>query len=142
MGMKVRRLTQIGFEALGSAVGGLTRCCVGAIVTDCVGTGFPYGTMFVNISGSLFLGWFTALLSKNMFRETAWFRPDDLRQMIAVGFTGAYTTFSTFEYESHAMLGGSDGLGGTIYIFLSLFLGLLAVRLGVMLAKWQTGGPR
>jgi CrcB protein len=89
-----------------------------------------------------FWGWFTTLLLKNMFRETAWFRPDDLRLMIAVGFTGAYTTFSTFEYESHAMLSGSDGLAGTIYIFLSLFLGLLAVRFGVMLAKCQIGGPR
>lgn len=140
--MDLRLLMQIGLVALGSAVGGLTRWGVAVTVAGWLGTGFPYGTLFINISGSLFLGWFSTVLSQRLFlSETSWLRPDDLRLMIAVGFTGAYTTFSTFEYETHELLRDAGGLKGMAYVFLSLLLGLLAVRLGVLLAYWQTGGP-
>jgi CrcB protein len=64
-----------------------------------------------------------------------WLRPDDLRLMVAAGFTGAFTTFSTFEYESHGLLRDGDGLAGMTYLFGSVFLGLLAVRLGILLAR-------
>ena len=56
--------------------------------------------------------------------------------MIAVGFTGAYTTFSTFEYEAQGLL-DDDGLKGVTYLFASVFLGLLAVRFGIYLARLQ-----
>jgi len=55
--------------------------------------------------------------------------------MIAVGFTGSYTTFSTFEYEAHGLLRDGDGLLGMTYLMGSVFLGLLAVRLGMVLAQ-------
>ena len=61
--------------------------------------------------------------------------------MVAVGFTGAYTTFSTFEYESHVLLRDGDGLKGMTYVFASVFLGLVAVRLGILLARWKGGAP-
>jgi CrcB protein len=54
--------------------------------------------------------------------------------MIAIGFTGAYTTFSTFEYESDRMLGKGDSLAAASYMAGSVFLGLLAVRLGARLS--------
>ena len=57
--------------------------------------------------------------------------------MLAIGFTGAYTTFSTFEYESEKMLREGDGFLGTTYLFASVFLGLVAVRCGMMLARWK-----
>ena len=57
--------------------------------------------------------------------------------LVAVGFTGAYTTFSTFEYESHGLLKDGDGLAGMTYVFLSVFLGLLAIRCGIFLARWR-----
>jgi CrcB protein len=102
------------------------------------GTAFPWGTFFINVSGSLFLGWFTTVLSDRlMLSESSWLRPDDLRLMVAVGFTGAYTTFSTFEYESHGLLRDGDGMAGMAYIFGSIFLGLLAVRFGILLAHWR-----
>jgi CrcB protein len=92
--------------------------------------------MFINLSGSLFLGWFMTVLSDRLvLSESAWLRADDLRLMVAVGFTGAYTTFSTFEYETHKLLGDGDGLAGASYVAISVFLGLLAVRLGVALAR-------
>jgi len=56
---------------------------------------------------------------------------------VSIGFTGAYTTFSTFEYESDKMLREGDSFLGLTYIFVSLFLGLAAVRLGFYLARWR-----
>jgi CrcB protein len=101
-------------------------------------TSFPWGTFFINISGSLFLGWFSTLLSERLLgSQSQWLKTDDLRLMIAVSFTGAYTTFSTFEYESHGLLRDGDGLSGMTYMFGSVFLGLLAVRLGIILARWR-----
>ena len=64
-------------------------------------------------------------------------RPDDLGLMVAVGFTGAYTTFSTFEFESHKLVSEGDRLAGATYMAGSLFLGLLAVRLGIRLAQMR-----
>ena len=135
----MRLLFQIGLVALGSAIGGLARWGVATVAARWLGTAFPWGTFFINISGSLFLGWFTTVLAERLPPGAhAWrVRPDDLRLMIAVGFTGAYTTFSTFEYESHGLLKDGDGLAGMTYVFLSVFLGLLAIRCGIFLARWR-----
>ena len=98
---------------------------------------FPWATFLINVSGSLFLGWFATLLTDRVLPENGWLRPDDLRLMLAIGFTGAYTTFSTFEYESEKMLREGDGFFGMTYLFASVFLGLVAVRCGMMLARWK-----
>lgn len=132
----MRVLTQIGLVALGSALGGLARWGLTTGAARLFGTGFPWGTFGINLLGSLFLGWFMTILSERLPSSAGgWLRPDDLRLMVAVGFTGAFTTFSTFEYESHGLLRDGDGLLGMTYLFGSVFLGLLAVRLGIMLAR-------
>lgn len=129
-------MVQIGLVALGSALGGLLRWAVAVGFGRLLGTAFPWGTFFINISGSLFLGWFSTILTERiMSNGTWWLRADDLRLLVAVGFTGAYTTFSTFEYESHGLLRNGDTFQGLAYMFGSLFLGLVAVRLGVMLGR-------
>ncbi len=134
----MRLLFQVGLVAFGSALGGLLRWGVTTGSARLFGTAFPWGTFFINFSGSLFLGWFSTILSERLvLGETSWLRPDDLRLMIAVGFTGAYTTFSTFEYESHGLLRDGDGLAGMTYLFASVFLGLLAIRFGILLARWR-----
>jgi CrcB protein len=133
----VQHLFQIALVALGSALGGLARWGVGVYAARWWGTAFPWGTFSINISGCLFLGWFsTVLADRLLLSESAWLKPDDLRLFVAVGFTGAYTTFSTFEYETHGLLRDGDGLSGMTYLFASVFLGLLAVRLGINLARW------
>jgi CrcB protein len=124
--------------AFGSSLGGLTRWGVTVWFGRWFGTAFPWGTLFINVSGSLFLGWFSTVLAERLvLSDTSWVRPDDLRLLVAVGFTGAYTTFSTFEYETHRLLGDGDGLAGAAYVALSVFVGLVAVRLGVLLARAQ-----
>ena len=132
----MRTLVQIGLVAFGSALGGLARWGVGLWFGRWLGAGFPWGTLFINVTGSLFLGWFSTVLADRLvLSPSAWLQRDDLHLMVAVGFTGAYTTFSTFEYETHRLLGDGDVLAGAAYVALSVFVGLVAVRCGVLLAR-------
>jgi fluoride exporter len=136
-GVFVRTFVQVGLVAFGSAVGGLLRWGVGLVAARLFGTGFPWGTFVINVTGSLFLGWFATMLGDRLLQGIGWIDADGLRLMLAVGFVGAYTTFSTFEYESDKLLREGEGLLGWTYIFLSVFIGLAAVRLGVFLARWR-----
>jgi fluoride exporter len=135
-GRHVHVLMRIVLVALGSAIGGLTRWGVGEGFAYYLGREFPWGTFFINVTGSLFLGWFATTLAKSLpLQNNPYLRPDDLRLLVAVGFTGGYTTFSSYEYESHALLSAGKGYGGVLYMLGSVLLGLLAVRLGVELAN-------
>ncbi|HUY35763.1 MAG TPA: CrcB family protein [Pirellulales bacterium] len=132
----MRLLFQIALVAIGSACGGLLRWGVGIGAARLFGTALPYGTFIINITGSLFLGWFSTVLADRMsLSEHPWLRPDDLRLLVAVGLIGTYTTFSTFEWETHGLIRDGERLAGTGYVLASVLLGLLAVRLGVILAR-------
>jgi fluoride exporter len=132
----VHLLMQIALVSVGSALGGLARWGIGVAFGRAVGIGFPWGTLFINLSGSLFLGWFsTAISDRFVSQEGGWLRADDLRLLVAVGFTGAYTTFSTYEYETHRLLDVGENLLGLTYLVGSMFFGLLAVRAGMLLAR-------
>jgi CrcB protein len=136
-GAAVHTLVKVGLVAFGSAVGGLARWGVGLLAARLFGIAFPWGTFAINVTGCLFLGWFGTLLGDGLLQGVGWIDADGLRLMLAVGFVGAYTTFSTFEYESDKMLREGDSFLGWTYIFLSVFVGLAAVRLGVFLARWR-----
>lgn len=131
----MRTATQILLVAFGSSIGGLARWGVTLWFGRWFGAAFPWGTMFINITGSFFLGWFMTILTERLgaFRMLG-LRADDLRLMIGIGFTGAFTTFSTFEYECHQLFGDGNGLAGAAYVALSVFIGLAAVHAGVVLA--------
>jgi CrcB protein len=134
----VRLFVQSGLVALGSALGGLLRWWITAAAGRWLGTRLPYGTFFINVSGCLFLGWFATLLADRLLvPRIPWLSEDDLRLLVAVGFTGGYTTFSSFEYESNNLLSRGDNFAGIAYLIGSILLGLLAVRLGVLLARWR-----
>jgi fluoride exporter len=127
---------QITLVALGSALGGLTRWGVGLGFQRWLGTAFPWGTLFINITGSFFLGWLATVITERYVRGAeTWLEADHLRLLLGVGFTGAYTTFSTFEYEAHHLLQGGENLKSLAYLIGSVALGLLAVRLGIMLGR-------
>jgi CrcB protein len=130
-------LFQIFLVSAGSMLGGLARWGMAELCGWLFGKTFPYGTFLINITGSLFLGWFMTVLGERVIGEESWLKVDDLRLLVAVGFTGAYTTFSTFEYESHSLLRDGDGLAAMTYLFGSVFLGLVAVRCGILLAQWK-----
>jgi CrcB protein len=134
VGMRI--LFQIALVAFGSSLGGLLRWGVTEAAGYLLGTAFPWGTLFINLSGSLFLGWFSTVIAERLLSfESAWLRPVDLRLLVAVGFTGAYTTFSTYEADSRQLLGNGNGFAGITYLLGSVFFGLLAVRGGVFLAQ-------
>jgi fluoride exporter len=94
-------------------------------------TTFPWGTFVINVGGSFLLGLLGAFVSARVPPPTG----DHLRLALGVGFLGAYTTFSTFEYETHTLIEGGSWLTGFLNVFFSLFVGLVAVRLGILAAR-------
>lgn len=91
---------------------------------------FPLATFIINITGSMFLGWFLAYAGRQHISDTT-------RLAIGVGFVGAYTTFSTFMYESNRLLDEGAAFEAILNLVGSLIVGLIAVRLGMMLARWS-----
>lgn len=90
---------------------------------------FPFGTFFINITGCFFLGWFLTWAQPRLNI------PDPIRLGIAVGFVGAYTTFSTYMFESDRMLSEGQAMRGMLYILGSVMIGIIAVRMGVILGQ-------
>ncbi len=129
-------LFQILLVALGSALGGLARWGLGLTAARWLGTRFPWGTLFINVSGCLVLGWFATLLAAGRAPDGgAVLAPDAWRLLVAVGFTGGYTTFSTFALESDKLLRDGEPRAALLDALCSLFLGLLATWPGMVLAS-------
>ena len=91
---------------------------------------FPWGTFLVNVSGSFLLGLLGAVLAQKAVAHG-----DALRLGLGVGFLGAFTTFSTFELETHALFEDGVWLTALGNMVASLVLGLLAIRLGILAGK-------
>ncbi len=117
------------YIAFGGALGSIARYWVGAVVTERAGTKFPYGTFVVNITACLIIGFSLAYLGRRTELSAAW------RYLIPVGFVGAYSTFSTFEWETFSTLQTGAFLVSSLYVVLSILLGLAAVWCGVLLAR-------
>lgn len=96
---------------------------------------FPLGTFLVNMSGSFLLGLLGGVLAAKLVPQS-----DNVRLALGVGFLGAFTTFSTFEMETHALLEDGVWLTALANMFLSLVVGLVAVRAGLLVAKAWFGG--
>jgi len=115
---------------LGGFFGANARYLIGGWVQQKWGASFPYGTFFINVSGSFILAFFATLALRFGWAES-W------RLFFAVGFVGAYTTFSTFEYESIQLVatGGRWGItainliGSVVVGFAAAYLGIVAARL-------------
>jgi CrcB protein len=119
---------------IGGFVGANARFLVARGVGALVETRFPLGTLLSNISGSFLLGVLGTIAARKVFGNS-----EAVRLALGVGFLGAYTTFSTFEYETHALFDDGSWLTATTNMFASLFVGLLAVRAGIVVAKtWLT----
>ena len=117
------------YIALGSAVGGVGRYLLGGLVQRSFAGTFPVGTLFVNLTGSFLLGLFLRYAI-----DTPTLTPE-VRALLTVGLCGGYTTFSTFSYESLALMEDGDWGRAGAYIVLSLGLSLLATFLGVAAAR-------
>ncbi len=117
------------FIATGGALGSLARYGVGSFVANRMGTRFPYGTFVINLTACLIVGFSLTWLGRRTDVNPAW------RFLFPIGFVGAYSTFSTFEWETFTNLQIGAFLIAALYVSLSFLLGLLAVWLGVLLAR-------
>ena len=119
---------------LGGFIGANARFVVARLVGGLFETKFPLGTFVINVSGSFLLGVLGTLVAQKVMPNS-----ESMRLALGVGFLGAYTTFSTFEFETHALFDDGSWLTAITNMFASLFVGLLAVRAGIVVAKtWLT----
>jgi CrcB protein len=115
--------------ALAGAIGAPARYLVDAFVQWRAPRpiSFPFGTLLINLSGSLLLGFLTGLTLYHAF-------PDTPRILLGTGFCGAYTTFSTFAFETARLAEEHDTTQSIINVVVSVAGGLLAAALGLALA--------
>jgi fluoride exporter len=117
------------FIALGGALGSIARYWVGSAISSRLGTKFPYGTFVVNMSACIIIGFTLAFLGRRAELNPAW------RFLVPIGFIGAYSTFSTYEWETLSTLRAGAFALAAFYAFGSLFAGLAAVWCGSILAE-------
>ena len=118
---------------VGGFIGANTRFLVATVVGRLVDTEFPLGTFVVNITGSFLLGIIGTLVLQRMTPHS-----NALRLALGVGFIGAYTTFSTFEFEANTLVEQNAWPVAALYVGASVALGFIAVRGGIALASmWR-----
>ncbi len=122
-------LRQFLAVALGSSLGGVSRYAVGILVARWWSGDFPLATFLINVSGSFVLGLFYAFTAERLPVSPFW------RVGFATGFVGAYTTFSTFEYETERLVARGALGWAALNVVGSVAAGFLAVRLGAGLAR-------
>ncbi len=115
--------------SIGAILGANARYWVGGWVAERLGTSFPYGTLLINLTGSFVLGLFFTLTTERFLVDPRW------RLLIAIGFLGAYTTFSSYTYESVNLLLSRQWVMGLLNLFGSSALGALAVILGILVGR-------
>jgi CrcB protein len=115
--------------AIGGGLGSIARYWVGSTISGRMGTRFPYGTFVINITACIIIGFALTYLGKRTGMDPAW------RFLIAVGFIGAYSTFSTYEWETLSTLRSGAFALASLYAVGSLILGLAATWCGALLAE-------
>ena len=113
---------------VGGFAGAITRYAIGVYIGSRYGVGFPYGTFVINVSGSFLVGLILTLLARTT-ASPYW------RYLLPIGFIGAYTTFSTFEYETLQAIQDGQLVTGLLNVTLSLIVGFGAVWLGSALGR-------
>lgn len=115
--------------ALGAVLGASARYFISGYIARTFATAFPYGTLLINVTGSLVLGFFLVLASERMLLDPRW------RLLIAIGFCGSFTTFSSYAFETFAYLEQGQWILMAFNIVASNALCLAAVLTGAALAR-------
>lgn len=122
-------MTKYLIIGLGGFLGANCRYLVGGWVAERFGSTFPYGTLLINVSGSFVIGLFLTLITERFIA------PPSARLFFVIGFLGAYTTFSTFSFETLALIEARSYLAATVNLVGSVALGMLAVVLGAAIGR-------
>jgi len=117
------------YIAAGSAIGGVSRYLLGGFLQRQTGGTFPIGTLVINASGSFLLG-----LILRYAVETTTLTPE-ARAFLTIGFCGGYTTFSTFSYETVALMEDGQWPRAALYVALSVSLSVVAAFLNLKAAR-------
>ncbi len=126
-------LTRYFAVAVGGACGACLRFYLGSSIFARVAAPFPSATFFINITGSFIIGFFLTLAVERFDINP------HLRLAVGVGFVGAYTTFSTFEYETATLVEERNYLLAFLNVVLSFVVGFAAVWSGIVLARELAG---
>ena len=115
--------------ALGAVAGANLRYAVSRLSARHISASLPYGTLIINATGSFLLGFFLVWTSERVLADPRW------RALIAVGFCGSYTTFSSYSYESfllfeqgHIALALANFVGNNLLAFLAVAAGAILAR--------------
>jgi len=117
------------FIAMGGAIGAVLRYGASLGVYSLMGRGFPYGTLFVNVTGSLLMGLLGVMMLERFNIGPEW------RAAVLVGVLGSFTTFSTFSIETLNLLEQGDVMRAVTNIVLSVLVCLVAVWFGVLIGR-------
>ena len=114
--------------SIGAVLGANARFLVGGRIADRLGASFPFGTLVINVTGSLLIGLVLTLSTERLVPD--WFRP-----MLAIGFLGSYTTFSTFSYETLSLVQGGAWAAAAVNVGASVGAAFASVYAGTVLAQ-------
>jgi len=114
---------------MGGALGAVLRYGASLSVYSLLGRGFPHGTLFVNVSGSLLMGLLSVIMLERFNIDPEW------RAAVLVGVLGSFTTFSTFSIETLNLLEQGDVMRAVTNIVLSVLVCLVAVWFGVLIGR-------
>lgn len=123
---EIRNPIAVGFGAI---AGALTRYYLTLWLTSRLGTSFPYGTFFINLTGCVGMGFFVS------FSERIAAISPELVLLLAVGFLGSYTTFSTYELDTHRLIQSSSLNAALFYWIGSAIIGVLGIYIGMSFAR-------
>ena len=115
---------------IGAGIGGVLRYAISTGIYNLLNQNFPYGTLVVNVSGSLLMGFLFVLILER-FQTTA----PQLRALLLIGFLGGYTTFSSFSIETINLIENGSLLPAVLNVLLSTILCLTATLVGVILGR-------
>ena len=117
------------FIALGGALGAVLRYIVAGVFSMLSYTSFPYGTLSVNLIGSFFIGFLWAVFGEKIVIST------EFKLFIFIGFIGAFTTFSTYAYETFKLLQDGEIKFAVLNILYNNVFGIILVVIGLILGR-------
>ena len=122
-------MLKLVYLTIGGITGTFARYFLSGLIYKITGTGFPYGTLVINLTGCFLIGLFAALSDERLILGP------DMRVMLMAGFCGAFTTFSTFMLETGNLVKDAEWLRAFGNVFVSVLVGFILFRLGGWLGK-------